>query len=154
MTCFNGKPERATFLAIIATWGLKTIGISLGGCQPKHPIVSETMCMPLEHGRAVLSLAPYISPFLSPLPSHHHPANCLQKQMPFITSTALLCQERQHKGRGFRRSEAVNHKKHNVHWSPPLLPPTCSAPSATTVLYHGNLLVGLCIDKEKLCNQI
>lgn len=39
--------------------------------------------MSLVHGRAVLSLAPYISSFLSPLPSRHRPANCLQKQMPY-----------------------------------------------------------------------
>lgn len=88
--CFNGKPEGAAFLAIIATWGLKTIGISLRGCQPKHPIVSETMCVPLKHGRAVISLASWdISRFPSPLPSHHHPAKCLQEQMLFITPTAL-----------------------------------------------------------------
>lgn len=37
----------------------KTIGVSLVGCRPKHPIVSETMCMSLKHGRAVLSLAPW-----------------------------------------------------------------------------------------------
>lgn len=91
---FNGKPEGAAFPAINATWGLKTPGVNLEGCQPKHPIVSEKMCLSLKNGRAVLPLSPGdIPPFPSPLPSHHHPAKFLQKQTLLVTPTALSALE-------------------------------------------------------------